>query len=259
MSLWNRRVPRYWPILFILDCAGTLRNNFHLQKILYLAQVERHIPIPYAFVRETYGPYSRAVKADFITLANDGLIDLRYGVGWVFTITDKGRKAIREMCMTLDEKVLKEFRACVDEWSRRSLHDLKRYIYEKHLPSKEAYLEEKADLAILAETLMASFESYPISSNRLVLVGDLDYVIAAFGKEKIGDPVHGNHFLRAAARLLDHLDNLFAETSTKPTILRELSLAQLREDFDQFQETCQLYHVLPPLYDESTDLADLIR
>lgn len=251
--------PRYWPILFILNSVGTLRNNFHLQKILYLAQVEHHIPIPYTFVLEDYGPYSRTVKADFISLASAGLIDLDYGEGWVLRITDNGRKIIREICDAMDKKTLKGFSLCIDKWSRKGLPALREYVYAKHLPSGETYLERKEDLFHLADTLITNLDTYPISSNKLLLIGALDYSRVALEREQIRDVAQRNHFLSAAAQLLDQIGIIYDETSMKPALLRELRLAQFREDFDHFQDVCEQYQVLPAIYDDRTDLANLIR
>ena len=259
MTFRGRDLPRYWPILFVLDCLGTLRNNFHLQKILYLAQVEHHIPIPYTFALEDYGPYSRAVKADFISLASAGWIDLDYAEGWILRITEEGRKAARNTLAAIDDRVLKEFRVCVDRWSRKGLYDLRRYVYAKHVPSKETYLEKKEDLRLLADTLMTRFDDYPTTANKVLVAGALDYARAALEKEQIKDAAQRNHFLWAVSRLLDHIGIIYDETSTKPALLRDLRLAQVREDLDEFQAVCEQYQILPLLYDDSADLAHLIR
>lgn len=255
----NRELPRYWPILFVLDCAGTLRNNFHLQKILYLAQVEHHIPIPYTFIRETYGPYSRAIKADFISLASEGLINLEYGPGWVFTITSRGRDVIKTICALLDEKTHKAFRACVEKWSRKGLHELRQYIYDKHLPSEEVYLQVRTESRDLARTLMDQVAEYPTSSNKLLLMGMLDYTAVALDKEALKDPAQRNHVLRAALQLIDRISDIYDETNANRKVLAELGLGTLRENFDHFQEVCEQYRILPSLYDENVDLAALIR
>ncbi len=258
MTSRSRDLPRYWPILFVLDCVGTLRNNFHLQKILYLAQVEHNVPISYTFVLEDYGPYSRAVKADFISLASAGLIDLEYGDGWVLKITENGRKVVKGVYAALDEKVLKEFKVCVEKWSRKGLHELKRYVYKEHLPSNEAYFESREDFTELTNALMKHLARYPTSSNKLLVMGALDYVTTALGREQLQDPAQRNHFLRTAVRLIDQVSNIFDETSENHAVLRELMLAQLKDDFDHFQQVSEQYHVLPSLYDENVDLAALI-
>jgi len=252
-------LPRHWPILFVLDQVGTLRNNFHLQKILYLAQVEHHVPIPYTFALKDYGPYSRTVKADFIDLSSVGLIELQYGDGWIFRITDQGRAAAQQICAVVDKSVLEEFRKCVEKWSRKGLYELKRYVYGKHLLTEETYMEEREDLSVLAETLMHQLDAYPTSSNKLLIQGALDYARTAIGKEKISDPAQRNHFLRAVARLIEQGSTICTATSTNPTVLRDLRLAQLRDDFNQFQEICEQYQILPSLYDENTDLLTLLR
>jgi hypothetical protein len=254
----NSELPRYWPILFVLDCAGTLRNNFHLQKILYLAQVEHHVPMEYKFSLETYGPYSRAIKADFISLASEGLINLDYWTGWVFAITDKGRERMRAIFAQLDETHLKAFRDCIERWRRKGLRELMRYVYEKHLPTDEAYLQLKAECLDLASTLMNHIAEYPTSSNRLLLTGILDYVDAALNKEQLVDPVHRNHFVRAAVDLVDDVSTLYDETNLRPELLKELGLGSLRGGFEHFQQVCEQYGILPSLYDEKADLAALI-
>jgi len=259
MTLRTHDLPRYWPILFVLDQVGTLRNNFHLQKILYLAQVEHRVSIPYTFALDDYGPYSRTVKADFMSLSSAGLIELQYGDGWIFRITNEGRAVARRICAMVDKDLLEEFRQCVDKWSRKGFYELKRYVYGKHILTDKAYAEEKSDLSVLAETLISQLDTYPTSSNKLLIHGVLDYAKTALGKEKINDPVQRNHFLRAVARLIEDGSAICTATTTNPTVLRELGLAQLRDDFNQFQDICEQYSVLPSLYGENTDLLALLR
>ena len=238
---------RYWPILYILYKFKEIYGHFFIQKYIFLAKVEEGIPIKYGFLKNSYGPYTVEIKMDFLNLREQGLIDSYFSFGlnaWVLKIKRSGENWVDENINNIPQKWKDKMDKIIvkyGNWSRRKLSD---YVYENHIKSLEQdqqFIDElKSDCSIFIEKT----EPLLMSHNALLLQGSLDLIMRLLRKaHKLEDPIKREQILQNIKYYLEEIGQTLAIIDGKETIITELNLNDLEEDFSLIEE---IYEELEP-------------
>ena len=251
-------LPKHWPILYALYHLGKIHNNFNLQKYLFLAQREGRVPIKYIFSKEDYGPYCSNIKQDASFLHNQGYINMSFGVGWIFDLTPKGRIECGELVKKIPLRIREFFDQILDKYSSYSRAELGEYVYKNYMKSPEELEELKNQLIDGSDFLLEDFQDLELSSNSLFILGTLDYCRTALKKENLDDVVKKGHLLSVIGGYIEKYNELQNCLEGTPELLPDSPLKWSKEDFEQAQNICSEYGVLPALYDENLDLSELL-
>jgi|GEM_PF-1100482 len=254
----EKELPRYWAILFALDYLGEIYNNFNLQKYLFLAQREAHVPMEYVFSKNDYGPYCSNIKQDAMLLDTKGFIKMSFGLGWEFRLTDRGREMYKKIIKLIPPDVHNSFIRVLHKYGSYSRVALGEYVYKNYMKSLEEIEELKRQLIVEGDFLITNFQNLEASSNTFFLLGTVDYCKIALKKEQLRDEVQKGHLVSVIERYIEKINDFQECLDEKLNILSDISLNCLTEDFGYLQDICKGYAVLPALDDENLDLADLI-
>ncbi|MBC7333736.1 MAG: hypothetical protein H5T85_04650 [Actinobacteria bacterium] len=246
-----QKLPRYWPIVFVLGKLGKLYNNFNLQKFIYLAKVEGKIPIDYVFTKHNYGPYCPQIKVDARTLNKKDIISMcDNGIGWIFKITDNGLKEFERIENLLPEKYKERFESILDGFKHYSRYRLQNYIYAKHIRSLGKNEEIKNSLIKDVNNLIDQITEFPPSHNSVFIQGALDYCLLILKKEEFKDPVKKDELLQVTSDFILNCSMILDLVGKDKNILDDMDLSDLEQDFEYVQSVAKAYNILPHIDDE---------
>ncbi len=257
----ERRLPKYWPILYVVYRLRRVENSFDLQKYLYLAKMDGRAPIEYVFVDDYCGPRCACIKQDAISLGVRGYLKVSFENSWVFEITEYGAKLAKEYIRSLPEEVQNAFDRILEEYSSLPVVKLRDYVSHTYCREKSwaEYEELKQQIMREISLLLHDFSGVESNGNILFLLGSLDYCMLVLKRENLKD-----------THQKDNLITLINGYVKKVMLLRELigdnmglvgaiCLNDLKEDFELVQKASEEYKVLPALYEEGIDLSVFIE
>jgi uncharacterized protein YwgA len=122
-------------LILLVLLAAPVKGDINLQKQVFLAWKELYyeVSIEPGYQPWFYGPYSRIVADLLRSLKSKGLIDFkgRSGEGVVYTITDQGKKRIKDKIARLKISTinLQRSKERWDEWTSKGIL---RYVYRNY-------------------------------------------------------------------------------------------------------------------------------
>lgn len=117
---------------------GQLEGITRFQKLVFLAQRERDGEEPYEFRADDYGPFSQELYDDIDRLVDAGFVDYderETDMGntvQVYTLTDKGERAVRRSDDSKFPVPIAELSALGEEFGAVDLWDLLEYVYTSY-------------------------------------------------------------------------------------------------------------------------------
>jgi len=257
------RLPKYWPILYVVYRLRRVYNSFDLQKYLYLAKVDGNAPIEYVFVDDYCGPRCASIKQDAISLGVRGYLKVSFENGWVFEITEEGARVAKELMNSLPVEVQNAFDHILEEYSSLPVVKLRDYVYDAHQypgvkprPRAETEYEElKKQIKSEINLLLHDFSGIESNANTLFLLGSLDYCKLVLKREKLVDSFQKDNLITLIDGYVKKVMLLRELLGNNLELVGEVCLNDLKEDFELIQEASEEYKVLPALYEEGIDLS----
>ena len=260
------RLPRYWPILYVVYRLRRVYSSFDLQKYLYLAKVEGNAPIEYVFVNDYCGPRCASIKQDAISLGARGYLKVSFENVWVFEISEEGARVAKELMNSLPVEVKNAFDRVLEEYSSLPIVKLRDYVYDdgvhRHPGANprtrteyEEYGELKNQIKSEINILLHDFSGIESNANTLFLLGSLDYCMLVLKRENLMDSSQKDNLITLISGYVKKVMLLRELMGDNPELVGEVCLNDLKEDFELIQEASEEYKVLPALYEEGIDLS----
>ncbi|RLG35432.1 hypothetical protein DRN80_01980 [Methanosarcinales archaeon] len=257
------RLPKYWPILYVVYRLRRVYNSFDLQKYLYLAKVDGNAPIEYVFVDDYCGPRCASIKQDAISLGVRGYLKVSFENRWVFEITEEGARVAKELMNSLPVEVQNAFDHILEEYSSLPVVKLRDYVYDAHQypgvkprPRAETEYEElKKQIKSEINLLLHDFSGIESNANTLFLLGSLDYCMLVLKRENLAETFQKDNLITLIDGYVKKVMLLRELLGNNPELVGEICLNDLKEDFELIQEASEEYKVLPALYEEGIDLS----
>lgn len=130
-------------VLKLLEIAGKIDGKTKLQKLMFLAETERGAPTTYKFEKYHYGPFSFELSDDLDALAKTGFVSEEkngYGssdgnlmIKCTFSLTQDGKKELKENEAVLDANGIKIFEEVTKRWNNTPLDSILKYVYQKYM------------------------------------------------------------------------------------------------------------------------------
>lgn len=126
------------PLAILKANGGKLNGKTKLQKLVFLAEMEKGLENKYKFEKYNYGPYSFELTDDLDALKQFGLIEVIVenfstddfqGKIHKYKLTKKGEKALNN----LSNDFLDPINKVSNEWGSESLDEILDYVYGKYM------------------------------------------------------------------------------------------------------------------------------
>jgi hypothetical protein len=274
IELTQETVPeRAYILLFVLSHVSAVYTELKLQKLVFQVQNEAKISGGYRYFKHYYGPYSRELAIDTLTLINQGLIQRETAIGReypysIFRISDRGKAYFNQSVLPkLPSKNSERMRPIVDKYSRYTPHDLAETVY------KQWEIEEpgKIDSEIRAletdlHTVSSFWETqyFPECPAVTYYLAFIEYSQDALRKIiTVEDPVVKSVLLSACLELNQRLGSIAEVCSRKSECPARVEQDLCRnpdpsvyEVFGFIEDFCERQKILPKLWNR--DLHELM-
>ena len=251
-------------LLFVLTQLGEVVTELKLQKLVFQVQSLAKIPKGYRYVKHYYGPYSRELRMDTCTLANEDLIQRERVIGreypyWVFRVTDRGKTYFNQSILPhLPSQSLHRMQDTLGSYSSYNHYQLAEIVYrqwELRDPQNVCLEIQALQEDILAVKSFWETVYFPECPAITYFLAFLEYSQEALSKVSITeDTVVKSVLVRACRELNDNLASI-AEVCSKKEVCpleAERGLCQnpdpsVYEVFDFIEDFCERHGILPKL------------
>lgn len=251
------QLPRYWPILYILDRISAETCHFFLQKNIFLSKVEAKFPVKYTFSKHEHGPYCIDIKADAKDLDTRGLISMKWDSSfnrWQFSIKEAGKVELKRLNADIPEKWFKKINNVLDRYHDYSITDLEKIVYKKYVKEKKETDGVLNNVRENIQKTLNQFKDYAPSYNLFLLSGSLEYCLLAIDNvEDNKDIVQRNYFISVIYDYVSKVVEIGSMVAQNPDCLNELDLRDEEDTFYLIQQICKEISDFPSL--EEIDLS----
>ena len=96
----RKTLPEPLKVLKVIANYGEIKGLLTLHRIIYTLQSKNAVDLNYRFLKYSFGPYSKELEEDLMTLKHLGLIDVeeRKG-GAVVKLTKRGAEVVKNLTM----------------------------------------------------------------------------------------------------------------------------------------------------------------
>ncbi|MGQ9640328.1 MAG: hypothetical protein ACUVUB_07805 [Candidatus Bathyarchaeia archaeon] len=251
-------------LLFVLNHLGEVITELKLQKLVFQVQSEAKIPGGYRYFKHYYGPYSKELSIDTVTLMNRGLIEKRVKTGrnypyWIYRITDEGKGYFKELVLpSMTSKSIERMRSILDKYSKYNHYELAEIVYHewkiKEFGSLDLEIQE-LERDLQATTSFWETIYLPECPNITHFLAFLEYSQEALMKaSSTKDSVVKSVLARACRELTDKLERTAHLCSKREMCLMKIekglcktSDPSIYEIFDFIEDFCKRQGILPKL------------
>jgi hypothetical protein len=272
--LTQEAVPkRAYILLFVLSHVSAVYTELKLQKLVFQVQNEAKISAGYRYFKHYYGPYSRELAIDTLTLINQGLVHRETVVGReypysIFRITDRGKTYFNQSVLpNLSSKNVERMRPIVDKYNGYTPHDLAEAVYRRWQIEEPSKIDsEIVALETDLNTVRNFWETqyFPDCPAITYYLAFIEYSQDALQKATtIKDPVVKSVLLSACLEMNQKLGGIAEVCSKKGECPARVEQDLCRnpdpsiyEVFGFIEDFCQRQKILPKLWDR--DLHELM-
>ncbi len=259
MNEESRRLPKYWPILYVVYRLRRVENSFDLQKYLYLAKEDGKAPIEYVFVDDYCGPRCACIKQDAISLGVRGYLKVSFENSWVFEITEAGARLAKEYMSILPAEVQNAFDRIIEEYSSLPVVKLRDYSGNRRAKPQAKYEELKQQIMSEISLLLHDFSSVESNGNTLFLLGSLDYCMLVLKRENLMDILQKDNLIVLINGYVKKVMLLRELIGDNMELVGAICLNDYKEDFELVQKASEEYKILPALYEDGIDLSVFVE
>jgi len=250
-------------LLFVLSELGQVATGLKLQKLVFQVQNRAKIPKGYRYFRHYYGPYSRELDIDTITLAKQGLIKREelHGARYAylrFEITPLGRAHFEKLLSELTPEGVERMREVLNEYKGYDHYHLVELVY------RQWKIDEPDRLCLETESIARDLEAvgdfwetlyFPDCPAITFFLAFIDYCRDALSKLRlVDDPVVRSVLVSACRELHERLANIAQVCSKQEVCPLEAQEGLCRtpdpsliEVFDFIEDFCERNGILPRL------------
>ncbi len=265
MSDKRGKLPRYWPILYVVYRLRRVDNSFDLQKYIYLAKMEGNVPVEYVFTDDYCGPRCASIKQDAISLGARGYLKVSFEDRWVFEITEAGARHAEGVMDSLPGDVRDAFDRILEEYSTLPVVKLRDYITDgsrfryKGAKPRSEYEELKKQIISEINLLLHDFSRMESNGNILFLLGSLDYCMLVLKRENVTELSQKGNLIALINGYVNKVMLLRELAGDNHELMGGICLNDYKEDFELIQSASEEYKVLPALYEEGIDLSVFVE
>jgi hypothetical protein len=264
---------RAYILLFVLSQLKAVYTELKLQKLVFQVQNKAKISGGYRYFKHYYGPYSRELTIDALTLINQGLIQRETVLGReypysVFRISERGKAYFEESVLPkLPSANSERMRLIVDEYSQYTPHALAEAVYKQWEIEQPSKIDSETRALETDLHTMSSFwetQYFPECPAVTYYLAFIEYSQDALEKVvATRDPVTKSVLLNACSELNQKLGGIAEVCSKKsecPAVVeRDLCRnpdPSVYEVFGFIEDFCERQKILPKLWDR--DLHELM-
>jgi len=224
-----RNIPkRAWVTLYLLHKLGRIPTAIKLQKLVFLLQTEGRVG-DYRFFKRHYGPYSRELDMDTMSLSKSLKLmrtEIVEGMNYpyyLYSITPEGRKFVENVVKKkIDKEILERASSIIKKYGSMNHWELQEYVYRNYVISEESFKK-----------------LYPHLKDDLVSMNIL-------WKERYADDCPASFFILA---IVDYATKVLAKVKQKDdAVLRGVCIASVSEltaKLVDLTSTCQTTEKCP--------------
>ena len=224
-----RKIPkRTWILLYLLYKLGRIPTAIKLQKLVFLLQTEGRVG-DYRFFEHHYGPYSRELDMDTISLSKSLKLmrtEIIEGANYpyfLYSITHEGRKFVDNIVKKkVDKAILERALNIIKKYGSKTHWEVQEYVYKNYVISEETFEE-----------------LYPHLKDDLISLGIV-------WKERYADDCPASFFILA---IVEYATKVLAKVKQKDdAVLRGVctaSISELTAKLVDLTSTCQTTEKCP--------------
>jgi len=125
-------------LLYLLSKARVVRGKTRIQKLVFLVQEEKGMPLDYTFYPYDQGPLSFELSDEINSLINSGLViesitDTVYAPRHDFMLSNIGEKYVETIMEDkLSPREKRKIQSVINKWNARDLRVLLEYVHDKY-------------------------------------------------------------------------------------------------------------------------------
>lgn len=256
-------------LLFVIASLGEVFTELKLQKLLFQIQNEAKIPGGYPYFKHLYGPYSRELHVDTLTLANQGLITHDVVVGnhgpySKYSITEQGKAYFKEYVLpNLKEKDLTRMRQVLDTYSGYKPLALAELVYKQwRIEDTDALNNASRETLGSLKTVKSFWESlyFPECVVITYYLAFAEYALDAVDRVESRDAVNRSVLVNACRELSEKLETI-AEACSKRgecpadvvTDICNSTAPSVYEIFEFVEDFCDRNNILQKLVERKVE------
>ena len=260
-------------LLLVLDRMGEINTELKLQKLVFQVQNEAKITGGYPYFKHHYGPYSRELHLDALTLANqefikhEVVVGLRYSYS-KYNITDRGRTYFRQFVLPgLKQRDITRMSQVLDKYGDYTPHDLAETVYKQwRIKEPEAISHEVSQLLGSLNSVKAFWDSLYLPECFVInyYLAFAEYSLDALSRAASSrDTVVRSVLVHAGKELCDKLETIADACSKRDECPAEVAKdlcnstdVSIYEIFEFIEDFCSRNKILQRLSER--DVADLM-
>jgi uncharacterized protein YwgA len=258
--------------LFVLRQLGEVFTELKLQKLVFQVQNEAKIPGGYPYFRHYYGPYSRELHMDTLTLVHQGLLQQEPIVGlehryMKYNLTEQGKRYFDEfVAPKITAKDLNRMTKILLQYAQMKPVELAETVYKQwRIKQPEMVNADMKELPGTLETVKSFWETlyFPECPAITDYIAFLEYSLESLEIARKSDVVVRSVLATACKELADKLSAMAELCSNKGECPVEVAQSlckdsdpTVHEVFEFIEDFCDRNKILPKLLDR--DFSDLM-